>query len=76
MPTGVNFSAFVRHSLDGVPDAVSGFPGCGRTGEAILHQADAARARVHEAEIRLQAAIDAVLIPEQRAKRCLLPHRP
>lgn len=38
--------------------------------EAILHQADAARARVHEAEMRLQQAIDAVLTPEQRAQRC------
>ena len=36
----------------------------------ILHQADAARARVREAERRLQQAIDAVLTPEQRAKRC------
>ena len=38
--------------------------------EAILHQADAARARVHEAERRLQEAINAVLTPEQRAARC------
>lgn len=38
--------------------------------ERILHQADAARERVHDAEMRLQQAIDAVLTPEQRAKRC------
>jgi len=37
---------------------------------AILHQADAARARVHEAELRLHQAIDAILTPEQRAGRC------
>ncbi len=44
--------------------------------EAILHQADAARARVREAELRLKAAIDAVLTPEQRASRCLPMGRP
>jgi hypothetical protein len=37
---------------------------------AILHQADAARARVREAELRLHEAIDAILTPEQRARRC------
>ena len=37
---------------------------------AILHQADAARARVRAAELRLHEAIDAVLTPEQRAARC------
>ena len=45
--------------------------------EAILHQADAARARVREAELRLHAAIDAVLTPEQKASRCVPgPQRP
>jgi len=47
--------------------------------ERILHEADAARARLHDAELRLQAAIDAVLTPEQRASRCvgpLFPGRP
>jgi Spy/CpxP family protein refolding chaperone len=48
--------------------------------EQILHQADAAQARLHEAERRLQIAIDAVLTPEQRANRCVgavgLPSRP
>jgi len=41
--------------------------------EAILHQADAAKARLQDAERRLQAAIDAVLTPEQRANRCVGP---
>jgi len=45
--------------------------------EQILHQADAARARVRDAELRLHSAIDAVLTPEQRAARCVpAPHRP
>ena len=45
--------------------------------EAILHQSDAARARLREAELRLHAAIDAVLTPEQRAARCVPgPKRP
>jgi Spy/CpxP family protein refolding chaperone len=38
--------------------------------EQILRQADGARARVREAEQRLQQAIDAVLTPEQKAARC------
>ena len=38
--------------------------------EQILHQADAARARVHAAELKLQQDLDAVLTPEQRAARC------
>jgi len=44
--------------------------------ERILHEADAARARLHDAELRLQAAIDAVLTPEQRANRCAGPQPP
>jgi Spy/CpxP family protein refolding chaperone len=44
--------------------------------ERILRQADAARARLHDAELRLQAAIDAVLTPEQRANRCAGPQPP
>ena len=43
----------------------------------ILHEADAAKLRVREAESRLQAAIDEILTPEQRAARCLpAPKRP
>jgi Spy/CpxP family protein refolding chaperone len=43
----------------------------------ILHQADAAKEAVRHAEARLQAAIDAVLTPEQRAARCVPgPRRP
>jgi Spy/CpxP family protein refolding chaperone len=42
----------------------------------ILHGADAARARVHDAELRLQHDLEAVLTPEQRAQRCLAPHPP
>lgn len=43
----------------------------------ILHEADAAKERVRQAEARLQAAIDAILTPEQRAGRCVpAPHRP
>ena len=44
--------------------------------EQILHRADAARERVHQAEIRLREAIDAVLTPEQRAARCVAPKPP
>lgn len=44
--------------------------------ERILHEADAARSRLHDAELRLQAAIDAVLTPEQRASRCAAPPPP
>jgi Spy/CpxP family protein refolding chaperone len=44
--------------------------------EQILHQADAARAQLQEAEHRLQDAIDAILTPEQRANRCEAPKPP
>ena len=37
---------------------------------AILRQADAARARVRAAEVTLHTSLDAVLTPEQRAARC------
>lgn len=43
----------------------------------ILHQADAAKQAVRQAEARLQAAIDAILTPEQRRGRCVpVLHRP
>lgn len=44
--------------------------------QTILHQADAARDRVAQAERRLAAAIDGILTPEQKAKRCFVPGRP
>ncbi len=44
--------------------------------ERILHQADEYKARLQDAERRLQAAIDAVLTPEQRANRCVGPQPP
>ena len=43
----------------------------------ILKEADGARQRVRQAEARLQAAIDGLLTPEQRAARCIpAPKRP
>lgn len=42
----------------------------------ILRQADAARERLRQAEIRLSNAIDAILTPEQKARRCAAPGRP
>jgi Spy/CpxP family protein refolding chaperone len=68
--------AFIRHTVEAAHQAAQS--GASRAEvEAILHQADAARARVREAELRLHAAIDAVLTPEQRAARCVPgPHRP
>ena len=38
---------------------------------AILARADAAKARVRHAAIRLQEAIDEILTPEQRRRRCV-----
>jgi Spy/CpxP family protein refolding chaperone len=40
---------------------------------AILHQADAAQARVHAAELKLQQDLEAVLTAEQRAAHCGVP---
>jgi len=61
--------ALIRQTADAAHHAAQA--GASRTEiEQILHQADAARARVHAAELRLQQDIDAVLTPEQRAHRC------
>lgn len=38
---------------------------------AILARADAAKLRIRQAEIRLQAAIDEILTPDQRRRRCV-----
>jgi hypothetical protein len=38
---------------------------------AAIARADAAKARVRQAEIRLQAAIDEILSPDQRRRRCV-----
>ena len=66
--------AFIRQIADSAHRAAES--GATRDAvNAILLRADAARGRVHAAEVALQAALDAVLTPDQRAARCQ-PQRP
>jgi len=66
--------AFIRQIADSAHRAAES--GASRDAvNAILLRADAARGRVHAAEMVLQTALDAVLTAEQRAARCV-PQRP
>ena len=66
--------AFIRQIADSAHHAAES--GASRDAvNAILLRADAARGRVHAAEMVLQTALDALLTAEQRAARCV-PQRP
>jgi Spy/CpxP family protein refolding chaperone len=62
--------AFIRSVVQEAREALA----AGATREeiaAILARADAAKARVRQAAIRLQEAIDEILTPDQRRRRCV-----
>lgn len=68
--------ALIRRVIEAAHQAAQAGASRERVAE-ILRQADAAKENLRRAEARLQAAIDAILTPEQRAGRCVpVPRRP